>query len=909
MNDASSSAAAADPPRPTVAEGGQEACDELVKQTEADPGAPFAPDILRDLAALKLADRAVFESLRTRLKKVGVRVTELDRLIAEENNDGPGGGPNQADLLVALAEAAEPFQTPAEEAFADLEIKGHRETWAIQSRGFRRWLRRRFFEEFRGAPSSEAVTTALNVIEARALHDTPVREVHVRVGVLGDEIYLDRCDADWSAIRISRAEWTVVSRPAIRFRRSPDMRALPEPERDGSVDGLRPLLNIPSGPDGDADFILAIAYLLGCLRGRGPYPVMAIGGEQGTAKSTRSAMLRTLIDPRKPALRALPRDERDLVIAARNQLVLAFDNVSGLRWWLSDALCRVASGSGFGTRQLYTDADEVLFEGARPVIANGIEDFIERPDLAERSIFFLCAPIDDRNRLSEEEIWSSFQAAHPPVLGALLDAVVEGLGRFSEIRPLNLPRMADFAHWVVACEPALWKDGAFLEAYNKNILGAVENVLEASAVAVAVRELMDGLAKEKPPQTTWKGTASDLLTKLAGLVSERTAKSDAWPSSGRALSGQLRRAASFLRRAGINVVFDRREAHTGKRQIVIMRTPPPQRGKAASSPSSPSSPAGPTPNEDRKTNVLDRVPGDDRVTIGDDGPEPYRHPGPAANPLGLNGSDLWDHASDGGDGGDNSVLVPPGVRMNKTGTGGFRLRALDLCCGAGGVARGLMQAGFHVTGVDIKFQRRYVGDAFIQMDAIAYLKTADLSQFDFIWASPPCQFYCALKHAPGKHRDDDLIPPTRDALIKIGKPYVIENVEEARDWLRNPVTLCGSHFGLGTHPYPDGWRLERHRLFEVGFWPTPLAAPGPCRHDDRRVVGIYGGNFRDRGGRGGKNHVSGSNVPRSLGFRAMGIPLGTMTVAEISDAIPPAYARFVAEQWLAQATVLAEAAS
>jgi DNA (cytosine-5)-methyltransferase 1 len=90
---------------------------------------------------------------------------------------------------------------------------------------------------------------------------------------------------------------------------------------------------------------------------------------------------------------------------------------------------------------------------------------------------------------------------------------------------------------------------------------------------------------------------------------------------------------------------------------------------------------------------------------------------------------------------------------------------------------------------------------------------------------------------------------------------------------------------------------------------TPLAAPGPCWHDDRRVVGIYGGHFRHRGGRGSKNHVSGSNVPRPLAFRAMRIPLGTMTVAEISDAIPPAYSRYVAEQWLAHATVLAEAVS
>ena len=378
------------------------------------------------------------------------------------------------------------------------------------------------------------------------------------------------------------------------------MRPLPEPEEGGSVDGLRPLLNIPEdekaksgeaqGHGRDDDFILAIAYALACLRGRGPYPVMAIGGEQGSAKSTRSALLCSVVDPRHPRLYSLPRDERDLVVAARNRHVLAFDNVSGLRPWQSDDLCRLASGAGFSVRQLYTDADEFVFSGARPIILNGIEEVVERPDLAERSVFAVCEPISRENRKSEEEVWASFEAAHASVLGALLDAVSTGLKRFPEIRPPDLPRMADFAHWAIACEPALWKEGDFLRAYNANIMAAVESVLEASPVAVAVRELMANLARAL--EKKWSGTASDLLALLTDLVTERIAKSDDWPRNGRALSGRLRRAASFLRRVGIDVVF-RPEGHARTRLITITGSTPlasgdVKVGKFASAPSAPS---------------------------------------------------------------------------------------------------------------------------------------------------------------------------------------------------------------------------------------------------------------------------------------------------------------------------------
>ncbi|HEY4808727.1 MAG TPA: hypothetical protein VIH81_13440 [Roseiarcus sp.] len=531
---------------PTLAEGGEAACDELVKKTETEPGTPFG--VVGALAALKKANRPAFETLRMRLKKAGCRVTELDDLIAKANDEQRGRNPTQADILLDLAEAANLFHAPDEIGYADLEVDGHRETWPIRSRGFRRWLARRYFEELGGAPNSEAIASAINVIEAKAHRNPTVRTVHVRVGGLDEKLYLDLCDAAWRAVEVDKAGWRVVDRPAVRFRRSPDMRALPEPERDGSVEGLRKLLNI--GADDDDDFVLAVAYLLACLRGRGPYPIMVVTGEQGTAKSTRSALLSGAVDPRRPALRALPRDERDLFVAARTRHVLAFDNVSGLRIWLSDALCRIASGSGYGTRQLYSDDEEVLFDGARPIILNGIEDIVERPDLAERSLFSTCAPIADENRLSEDEVWEAFAATHASVMGGLLDAVSTGLRNEAEIRPPKLPRMADFAQWAIACEPALGKDGDFLRAYHANIEAAVENVIEANPVSLAARRHMEG-------RPSWEGSASDLLKAMNDAADERTLKSEGWPKTPRALSNRLRRAASFLRKAGVDVRFER----------------------------------------------------------------------------------------------------------------------------------------------------------------------------------------------------------------------------------------------------------------------------------------------------------------------------------------------------------------
>jgi hypothetical protein len=375
--------------------------DRLVERTAADPGAPFAPEALERLAALKKENSAGFEALRAQLKKARCRVTVLDEAIAEENGEAGGRGPTQADILIDLAQSAELFHSPDGTGFADLDINGHRETWPIRAKGFRRWLARRFYQETGGAPSSEALQSALNVIEAKAHFDAPERLVHIRVGALDGRLYLDLGDETWRAVEIDATSWRMIDNPPVRFRRASGMKPMPIPISGGSVDTLRSFLNVQS----DADFVLVVSWALACLRNRGPYPVIVLSGEQGSAKSTFSAMLRALLDPNTAPLRALPREDRDLFIAASNGHVLAFDNVSGLPAWISDTLCRLATGGGFAVRQLYTDQDEVLFDAARPVILNGIEDIVTRPDLADRAVFLTLEPIPEERRRPEAELW------------------------------------------------------------------------------------------------------------------------------------------------------------------------------------------------------------------------------------------------------------------------------------------------------------------------------------------------------------------------------------------------------------------------------------------------------------------------------------------------------------------------
>ena len=484
--------------------------------------------------------------------------------IGAETKDGPKsngrGKQTQADRLIeiATAEGVELYHTPDGTAYADLDVNGHRETWPLKSAGFRGWLRRKYYLETNGAPNAEAMSTAMGVIEARARFDGVSRAVYVRVAEHDNKLYLDLCNDVWSAVEIDANGWRIVNAPLVRFRRTPGMLPLPYPEDGGNLADLRKHLHVD-----DNGYVLAVSWLLASLRPRGPYPILALTGEQGTGKSLTGRMLRSLIDPHTASLRSLPRDTRDLYVVAMNGHVLVFDNLSSMSADISDSLCRLSTGGGFSTRALYTDNDEVIFDGQRPIALTSITDVANRSDLADRLVIVRLEVIPDDERRSEEELLTAFGRAQPRILGALLDAVAHGLMQLPHTRLNRLPRMADYAVWVRACETAIWQAGMHMAAYEENRGDAVEIVLDTDPVAMALRQHMES-------RTETATTATELLAALGALVSDHVRRSRQWPLNGRALSGQLTRLSPALRRAGISI-SNSRQGHTGARLIHITR--------------------------------------------------------------------------------------------------------------------------------------------------------------------------------------------------------------------------------------------------------------------------------------------------------------------------------------------------
>lgn len=498
-------------------------------------------------------------------------ITELDDADDESPTDADDAepkrrGPSTATVLVELAEQAELFHNANGDAFATIPKNGHVETCALRSKRFKSWLLDLYYTDSRTAPNSQAVQDALNTIEAQAIHEGEQQETHVRRAEIGGVIYLDLCDAEYRVVKVSVDGWVVLDKSPVKFIRRPGMLSLPIPERGGSIDRLRPYVNIPS----DSDFALAVAWLIAAARPCGPYPILTVNGEQGSAKSTTCRALRRLIDPNEADLRSQPRDERDLVIAGRNSAVIGFDNLSNIPTWLSDALCRIATGGGFGTRELYTNDEEIILSVQRPIIVNGIEELATRSDLLDRAIQLTLPTIDEADYKPESIFWQEYEAERPYILGALLDAVVTALRNVESVRLAVPTRMADFSHWVMAAEPALpWKAGAFIEAYTGNRASAHELALDSSPVANILRTWIDN-----EPTETWTGTATELLNALEGSLPVRDGKpikSDGWPKRSNKLSGQLARLAPNLRAVGIHVSCDREQSPIRVKRWTVTR--------------------------------------------------------------------------------------------------------------------------------------------------------------------------------------------------------------------------------------------------------------------------------------------------------------------------------------------------
>ena len=464
-----------------------------------------------------------------------------------------------ADKLVGLVrDRARLFTAPDDSAWAAIEIGNHRESWPLASRGFKTWLANGYYLGTQKAPMPEAMSQALLTLDAVARFEGRQEPVCLRTGEQGGKLYLDLADEDWRAIEISPEGWRVIDRHPMHFRRQRGMLPLALPVPGGEMGELRRFLNVAS----DDDFLLAVAWLIAALRPSGPFPLLALVGEPGSAKSTTARILRSLVDPNISALRSAPKDERDCWIGANNAAILAYDNLSSIPIWMSDALCRIATGGGFATRQLHTDCDEILIEAVRPVILTSVGDVIAQSDLADRAIVLDLPTISNNRRRHEGALGALFAAAKPRILGALLDAVATGLRRQPDIILESLPRLADFAVWVTACETAFAEDGDTLAAYYRNIHEAVDSVVQNDAVCVATLAFLDA------NHGHWKGKPETLLADIRVWAPEGAPRERGWPRNPQTLSNRLRLAAPSLRKMG--VLFGKGKT-AGKRYLELIR--------------------------------------------------------------------------------------------------------------------------------------------------------------------------------------------------------------------------------------------------------------------------------------------------------------------------------------------------
>jgi hypothetical protein len=443
------------------------------------------------------------------------------------------------------------FDDATEETLARIPERG----WLpVESKAFRTWLVGSFKETtgqiVRSGDLSDAI---LNIVgSARAKRNT-----HHRVAAHGGCIYIDLCRDDGKAVRITSEGWSLIDKPPVVFVVKKDMAALPIPQPGGTVDELREFVNVT-----EADFNLYLGWLLDALKGRKPYSILAANGEQGSGKSTFSVITGELIDPCKEAkTKSLPDNRRDLAVMASNRHALLFDNISWLSEEMSDALCRLATGSGMVMRSLYTNGDEYVFGGSRPVLLNGIPEIGDRSDFLGRTVKITLQPIPEDKRRDEKTLLAHFTARRPHLLGALCSLLANGLKNEGRVVADRKPRMADTYLWMKACEMGSGRTLAepFADNLKENIKGfALETTFGQSLVKF--------LRGSDGKQTAWTGTAHQLHEALRpcweSVCGYNVKEMGKYPGNARVLSGELNRLGASLRENGI--VVERERKATGR---------------------------------------------------------------------------------------------------------------------------------------------------------------------------------------------------------------------------------------------------------------------------------------------------------------------------------------------------------
>ncbi len=509
-----------------------------------------------DIADLLERQNETIETTQAKLAELVARARPVEQGAVEgDDSDGKKKPPTTAQQLVKLASSLYTFGNCRGEVFAI--VRGGPNV-AIGFKGSQSELRSALSYEYLKAtdkvPNSSALGDALSALAGAAQCVEPT-EIHTRVAWHDGRIVVDLGDKTGRAVIVGSGGWSIVDRSPVTFKRTALTKALPVPTVGGNVNQLRELLNV-----NDTTWRLIVGWMVAALVPDIAHPVLMLGGEQGTGKTTAATLIAGLIDPSN-ATHPQPKDPESWAIAAAGSWIIVVDNISSIPAWWSDAVCKTVTGDGWIRRTLYTNSELTVLSFRRCVVLTSIDAGSFRGDLADRMLLVDLETIGDERRRGERELRERYAELAPALFGALLDLLARMLTKYHDVTLEHAPRMADFARVLAALDAVSPNEPSALEAYLQQRDRIAGDVVAGDLVATAIADLVER-------EGGFDGSATELLERVRPRAEQSQRR---FPQSASTLGSAIKRVAPALKRLGILVEHVRTAGGNRARRIVIRK--------------------------------------------------------------------------------------------------------------------------------------------------------------------------------------------------------------------------------------------------------------------------------------------------------------------------------------------------
>ncbi|MGA2418191.1 MAG: hypothetical protein ABSF55_03065 [Candidatus Staskawiczbacteria bacterium] len=488
----------------------------------------------------------------------------------------------KTELLIDLAHEndAELFYDQYKDAFILLNINGQNKILKVRSGEFKKWLAHQFWKNRGEAASNDVLGNAINTLEGEALYgqESKMHRLSIRITEHENRIWFDLGNA--KAVCIDKTGWKIIENPPILFRQLNHQENQVEPKKSGNILQVLEFLNLKPSENPEKiseQQLLFIVSLVSKFIPGFPHPIDVFHGAQGSGKTTASKIVKELADPSIIKSLALSKDLREFVQTCSHHWFIALDNINSLSNELSDALCRVITGSGFSKRELFSDDSDIIYNFMHCIAINGINLAPQKADLLDRCLILELERI--KKFRDEKKFWGKFKETKAELLGAIFDIVVKALGHIDSAPNCEFMRLQDFGQWGCAISLALgYSAEDFLTAFKNNVALQNREALDSSSVAQAIILFMEN-------RDEWRGTSDQLLVELNRVANQIASdaaidtRSKYWPKNHHWLWRKAEEVVTNLEVYGIRMW---RERTSKERLICIEKTvPTPEKDKNA----------------------------------------------------------------------------------------------------------------------------------------------------------------------------------------------------------------------------------------------------------------------------------------------------------------------------------------